>query len=153
LLGNIVTSGYLTISATKISQVGQNASIRVPAVVFPVPGDPTKSWFRSTNGFALPDGRTLYLAGADKHEGAVEGDEEGTIETAMVNDLMSAALPDEVIMRKRFGKKENRPKALHRQIGGRGRAAAEVVASGEIPDFLESVLQDDVNATNKKRGF
>jgi hypothetical protein len=38
----------------------------------------------------------------------------------MVNDLMSADLPDQVIMRKLFGKKEKPPKALHRQIEGKG---------------------------------
>ncbi|KAL5042959.1 hypothetical protein BDW71DRAFT_188896 [Aspergillus fruticulosus] len=107
--------------------------------------------WNSINGFALPGGRTLYLGGADKHERAVEGDEEEeAAETAMVHDLMSADLPDEVIMRKLFGKKENRPKALHRQIEGRGRAAAERSQQGEIPDFLESVLQDTMNVTNKK---
>jgi hypothetical protein len=70
----------------------------------------------------------------------------------MVNDLMSADLPDQVIMRKLFGKKEKPPKHCIARLRGRDRAAAEVVASGETPDFLESVLQDDVNATNKKRG-
>ena len=66
---------------------------------------------------------------------------------------MSADMTDEVIMKKLFGKKENCPKALHRQIEGRGRAAAERFQVGEIPDFLESVPQDAVNTTNKKRGF
>ncbi|KAJ1709251.1 hypothetical protein NYO67_8569 [Aspergillus flavus] len=107
--------------------------------------------WNSINGFALPGDRTLYLGGADKHRRVVEDDEEEqTAEAAIATDLMSADLPDEVIMRKLFGKKENRSKALHRQIEGRGQAMAKRSREGEIPDFLESVLEDTTNVTDKK---
>ncbi|OCL12009.1 hypothetical protein AOQ84DRAFT_421518 [Glonium stellatum] len=106
--------------------------------------------WNSINGFCLPDDGTLYLGGADKHERPQEAEDEPDLSQAqLLQHLTSSDLSEQDIMRTLFGKKENRPKALRREVERNGLAQAKRPPEKDMAKFLDAMLRNTMDSLNK----
>jgi hypothetical protein len=108
--------------------------------------------WNSINGFSLLK-NTLFLGGADKGERPQEAEEDDPeiSQAELFGELMSSDFSDEEILRKLFGKKEDRPKALRRGVERGGPGLAQRNRDGDMPDFLDEVLRDTMDSSNRKQ--
>ncbi|KAI1472029.1 uncharacterized protein F4812DRAFT_456127 [Daldinia caldariorum] len=115
--------------------------------------------WNSINGLYLKEGggTSLYLGGAIKcNVDQDPGDEEDIPQDQVLDDLMSADLPNEDILRMLFGRRKDRPAALQREFErarGGGRPFAGKRREDDTDDFLNSMLRDTMESSNKKQVF
>ncbi|KAI1207186.1 uncharacterized protein F4807DRAFT_435997 [Annulohypoxylon truncatum] len=108
--------------------------------------------WNSIGGFSLGDKRYLYLGGADRHARPQDSEDDMPMTgTQMYDDLMAHDLPDDEIIRKLFGKKEDRPTALRRDVEKRGVGRTQRGHDGDVPDFLHSAVRDAMESSEKKQ--
>ena len=110
--------------------------------------------WNSISGFALADGKTLCLGGADRFKRPQDEDDElyATAED-MFRDLMSRDHPSDEIMRKVFGKREKHPKALRREVERNGPNMMRSRLGnddGDMSGLLDNIVQDKEDPANRK---
>ncbi|EER25912.1 hypothetical protein D8B26_008236 [Coccidioides posadasii str. Silveira] len=124
--------------ATLFEQISDDLHRYWRKETFSLPSSPfllqARLW-ASIGGLLLPDGKALYLGGADFHKRPVDIDDDHEFSPAELHQyLTSADLSPDELRRVLLGKQENRGRELRREIARSKAPSAQRVRDEPIPD-------------------